>query len=326
MSLLAAMAIPTPTDRYRRRRTTTLRLEGLEPRLALAAIGSEDSLGAGVAPHPAVAPAAVLAASAPAFAVVAPLAAQPTAVPAGLMTHTLQSEFQRTPTLLRVLVPDSYDPIRSYRTVYLLPVEPGGGRKYGDGLTVVQKANLHNVHDAIFVAPSFSDMPWYGDHPTKTSIRQESHLLRTVIPFVETTYAVSRQAADRLLVGFSKSGYGAFSLLLRHSDQFGKAVAWDAPLTLGKPRSDWGMPKVYGSNANFGNYRVTRLIDQRAPLLAAGSPRLVLAGSSTFRSDHAKVAKQLTKLGVPHVVLNGPRYGHAWGTGWLPAAVQQALA
>lgn len=304
----------------------TLRLEGLEPRLALAAIGSDESLGAGVAPHPSVALAAVHTALVPPFTVVAPLAAQLTAVPAGLTTYTLQSEFQRTPTLLRVLVPDSYDPNRTYRTVYVLPVEPGSGRQYGDGLTVVQKANLHNVHDAIFVAPSFSDMPWYGDHPTKTTIRQESHLLRTVIPFVENTYAVSRQAADRLLVGFSKSGYGAFSLLLRNPDEFGKAVAWDAPLALGSPRSDWGMPKIFGSNANFGNYRVTRLIDQRAPLLATGSPRLILAGANTFRSDHAQVARQLARLGVPHVVVNGPRYGHAWGTGWLPAAVQQALA
>ncbi|MEY3205871.1 MAG: hypothetical protein RLZZ21_2202 [Planctomycetota bacterium] len=318
------MAVPTPSDR--RRRTTTLRLEGLEPRLAMATFGSDHSLVRLAAPPSALAPTAVHTALLPAITVVAPLAAQPAAAPTGLTTYTLQSEFQRGPTLLRVLAPDSYDPNQTYRTVYVLPVEPGSGRKYGDGLAVVQKANLHNVHGAIFVAPSFSDMPWYGDHPTKTSLRQESHLLRTVIPFVENTYAVSRQAADRLLVGFSKSGYGAFSLLLRHPDQFGKAVAWDAPLALGKPRSDWGMPKIFGSNANFGNYRVTRLIDQRAPLLATGSPRLILAGANTFRSDHAQVARQLARLAVPHVVVTGPRYGHAWGTGWLPAAIQQALA
>jgi len=308
------------------RHTTVLRLEGLEPRMAMAAIGSDHSLVTLAAPPPSVAPAAVLAAAVPASAVVTPLAAQPAAVPAGLTTYTLQSEFQRRPTLLRVLAPDSYDPTRTYRTVYVLPVEPGNGRTYGDGLAVVQKDNLHNVHDAIFVAPSFSDMPWYGDHPTKTTIRQESHLLRAVIPFVENTYAVSRQPADRLLVGFSKSGYGGFSLLLRHPDQFGKAVAWDAPLALGSPRGDWGMPKIYGSNANFGNYRVTKLIDRQAAFLASGPPRLVLAGANTFRGDHARVARQLARLGVPHVVVSGPRYGHAWGTGWLPAAVQQALA
>jgi hypothetical protein len=104
------------------------------------------------------------------------------------------------------------------------------------------------------------------------------------------------------------------------------AITVGAPLALGKPRSDWGMPKIFGSNANFGNYRVTRLIDQRAPFLATGSPRLILAGANTFRSDHAQVARQLARLAVPHVVVTGPRYGHAWGTGWLPAAVQQALA
>lgn len=313
-----------PTFDRRHRRNAVLRLEGLEPRIALSAAGHDEPIGTVGAPPPAVALAAMITAPAPAIAVVAPLTAQPVA--GRLVAHTLQSGFQRAPTLLRVLVPDSYDPRRSYRTVYVLPVEPGSGRKYGDGLTVIQKANLHNLHNAVFVAPSFSDMPWYGDHPTMATIRQESHLLQTVIPFVEKTYSVSRRVADRVLVGFSKSGYGAFSLLLRHPEAFGKAVAWDAPLALGSPRREWDMPKIFGSNANFGNYRVTSLIDRQASLFRGGVPRLILAGSTTFRSDHAQVARQLARLGIPHIAVNGPRYGHAWGTGWLPAAIQQALA
>lgn len=243
----------------------------------------------------------------------------------GPATYTLLSPFQQQPTLVRVLVPDSYDPAHTYRTVYVLPVEAGAGTRYGDGLTVIQKADLQNRYDVVFVEPSFSEMPWYGDNPT-TMIRQESHLLEVVLPFVERTYAVSRNASDRLLAGFSKSGYGAFSLLLRHPDLFGKAVAWDAPLALGRLRREWGMPQVYGSQANFANYQVTRLIDRQASLLAGGPCRLILAGSNMFSADHALVDRQLQRRGVPHVFVNGPRYGHAWGTGWLPGAVQRLLA
>jgi enterochelin esterase-like enzyme len=313
--------MPIHTRRTRRPGSRSrLHVEALEPRRALAATPYDESWQAVLAPPPG--PPAMTTLATP----VAPsLAVQP-AVATGPFTHDLVSPFQRTPTRVRVLLPATYSPARTYRTLYVLPVEPGNGTNYGDGLRVIEKAGLQDLHDVIVVAPSFSDMPWYGDHPTKTTIRQESHLLQVVIPFVEAAYAVSRQPADRVLVGFSKSGYGAFSLLLRHPDQFGTAVAWDAPLALGSPRSDWGMPKIYGSNANFANYRVTKLIERQASILMGGPARLILAGSSTFRADHAQVRRQLERLGVPHEFVDGPRHAHAWGSGWLPAAIHRGLA
>ena len=47
---------------------------------------------------------------------------------------------------------------------------------------------------------------------------------------IEQHYPARADRDGRLLVGFSKSGWGAYSLLLRHPDRFGKAAAWDAPL------------------------------------------------------------------------------------------------
>lgn len=299
-----------------------LHAERLEARLPLAV--------AGVEPAIATAPVPVPLALAPPPAAITITVTPPTGVPQaaapGPAVYELPSPFQRTTTLVRVLTPASYTPTKTYRTVYVLPVEPGSRTTYGDGLRTVEKSNLHNIHDVIFVAPTFSNMPWYGDHPTKMNLRQESHLLDVVIPSVESRYSVSRNPADRLLLGFSKSGYGAFSMLLRHPDRLGKAVAWDAPLGLAAPRADWGMPRVFGSNANFNAYRVTRLIDQRAADLAGGPARLILAGANTFRGHHARVARQLRERNVPHVFVDGPRFGHSWRSGWLPGAVQLVLA
>lgn len=305
----------------RRPRPAPLHTERLERRLTPAAVGWDDWAGGPTSPATVLQPP-----SPPPFqaAVSLPHVARRTAAPAPIV-HEIASEFQRGPTRLRVLLPATYTPAKTYRTVYVLPVEAGNGTQYGDGLRVIEQARFHDVYDTIFVAPAFSDTPWYGDHPTNTNLRQERHLLDTVIPFVESRYAVSRQAADRLLLGFSRSGYGAFSLLLRHPDRFGKAAAWDAPLGLTAPRSEWGMPQVFGSTANFNAYRVTRLITQRAPELAGGPARLILAGSNVFRSDHARVAQQLRDRGVPHVFVSGPRYAHAWGGGWLPGAVRQLV-
>ena len=38
-------------------------------------------------------------------------------------------------------------------------------------------------HKAIFVAPTFSHLPWYADHPSDASIRQETYFLKVVVPF-----------------------------------------------------------------------------------------------------------------------------------------------
>ncbi len=109
----------------------------------------------------------------------------------------------------------------------------------------VKKLDLHNKIGVIFVVPTFSHLPWYADHPTKPEVRQETYFVKVVVPFIDKTYPVKAEAAGRLLLGFSKSGWGAWSLLLRHPDLFSKAAAWDAPLMMDKPGK-------YGSGDIFG--------------------------------------------------------------------------
>ena len=60
--------------------------------------------------------------------------------------------------------------------VYVLPVEARNESRYGDGLLEVRRHDLHNKFQAIFVAPTFSHLPWYADHPTDPEIRQETLL------------------------------------------------------------------------------------------------------------------------------------------------------
>jgi hypothetical protein len=101
------------------------------------------------------------------------------------------------------------------------------------------------------VAPTFSHLPWYADHPTDKEIRQETYLLRVVLPLVERTYPVQSQLEGRLLIGFSKSGFGAWTLLLRHPEVFGRAAAWDAPLMMDR-LGKYGTDGVFGTPENFG--------------------------------------------------------------------------
>ncbi len=149
---------------------------------------------------------------------------------ANVLVHTAASEYQQGKTQIKVLLPDAFSARGRYKTLYLLPVESGDGKRWGDPMAEAVRCDLHNKHKLICVFPTFSDLPWYADHPTNGEIRQESQLLRVVLPLVERNYPVLAERDGRLLVGFSKSGWGAWSLLLRHPDVFGKAAAWDAPL------------------------------------------------------------------------------------------------
>jgi hypothetical protein len=199
----------------------------------------------------------------------------------GWLTHTVDSPYQAGPTEIRILLPNRLEPGKRYPAVYVLPVEARNENQYGDGLREVKRRDLHNTYQAIFVAPSFSQLPWCADHPTEPLIRQETHFLKVVVPAVEKHYPVRAAPDGRLLLGFSKSGWGAFSLLLRHPDVFGRAAAWDAPLMKDMP-DQFGMKDVFGTPENFKRYQVSRLLEERAADLR-GKRRLILTGYGNFR-------------------------------------------
>jgi hypothetical protein len=238
----------------------------------------------------------------------------------GSLVHTLKSPFQPEPMDIRVLLPDDVEDDRQYPVVYVLPVEPHGGDEFGDGLWEVEQHDLHNGYEAIFVAPSFSQWPWYADHPTDPAVRQESHFLKVVVPFVEADHPAVTVPEGRLLLGFSKSGWGAWSMFLRHPDTFGRAAAWDAPLMLDQLDTE-DAADVFGTQKNFERYRVPDLLRSNAGMLR-GEERLVLTGYGDYREQHQQVHALLKELNVPHVYRDGPKRTHDWHSGWVPEAVE----
>ena len=241
----------------------------------------------------------------------------------GVVIHEVKSPYQAGPTLIRVLAPDAPAPAGGYPVVYVLPVEAGTESRYGDGLAEVRKLDLHNHLKAVFVAPTFAALPWYADHPTRPELRQEAHLLAVVVPFVQRTYPVRADAAGRLLLGFSKSGWGAYSLLLRNPEVFGRAAAWDAPLTMDAP-GRYGSGEVFATPENFRRYEITRLVEERAEMLRLRN-RLVLTGYGNFRAEHQRFHALLEKLGVPHDYRDGPQLRHDWHAGWVEEAARLLL-
>ncbi len=239
----------------------------------------------------------------------------------GFIVHEMDSPYQAGKCVVRILVPDRLEPGKKYPTIYVLPVEARDENRFGNGLLEVKKHDLHNKHQAVFVAPSFSTTPWYADHPTNPVLRQESHLLKVVIPFVEKTYPVRKETAGRLLLGFSKSGAGAFSLLLRHPDQFARALAFDAPLM--REQMSKGQV-VFGTQQNFEKYSVPRLLQETSPKLG-GEKRLILLGKGFLQKQHVQAHALMDKLKIAHEFHEGTERKHTWDSGWVPEAVALLL-
>jgi len=238
----------------------------------------------------------------------------------GFDVYRLKSPYQKSETIIRVLLPSGYQENKQYPVVYVLPVEAGSGTDYGDGLLTLRNAGLHSAHEAIFVSPTFSALPWYADHASDGTIWQETHFRSVVVPFVEARYPAIASAEGRRLLGFSKSGWGAFSMLLRHPSEFGRAFAFDSPLALSTPYF-FGYNEILGSAANFDNYRVTTLLSLRAAELRAQPPRLFMLGYSTLRTHLQTVDGQMNQLGIPHVYDPGSYRQHRWDSGWIAQAV-----
>ena len=241
----------------------------------------------------------------------------------GFLIHEVRSPFQAGTTQIKVLLPDKLEKDKRYPVIFVLPVEAGNESRYGDGMREVKKNDLHNKSQAIFVGPTFSHLPWYADHPTMAEIRQETYLLQVVVPFIDKTYPVQAKPGKRLLLGFSKSGWGAFSLLLRHPDVFAKAVAWDAPLIMDRPGC-FGSGDIFGTQENFEKYRITKLLEERA-LTFQKEKRLILLGYGNFRDQHKKIHELMTDLKVTHEYRDGPERDHDWHSGWVDEAVKLLL-
>jgi hypothetical protein len=243
-----------------------------------------------------------------------------TELPSGILVHDVLSPYQSGQTKIEVLLPEPVTPGATHKVLYLLPVEPHDGRHCGDAIAEICKHDLHNKYRLICVRPTFSHAPWYADHPTDPQIRQESHFLNVVLPHIQKTYPVRADPAGRLLLGFSKSGWGAYSLLLRHPDTFFKAAAWDAPLAWESP-TRYGMGEVFSCQQNMDRYCIGSLLEQSADQFA-GSPRFALLGFSIFRGQHQHTHFRMSHFGISHEYQDGPRRDHRWDSGWVPTAVE----
>jgi esterase/lipase superfamily enzyme len=224
--------------------------------------------------------------------------------PVSYEVETIQSRHQATANFLRIAQPRG----ASRRTVLILPVTAHISGQWGDGFYEALRLNWVKRYKVTLAAPSFSHLPWFADHPTNPKIAQERYLLEDILP---------RLPGRILLLGFSKSGNGAMTLLLRHPDKFAAAAAWDAPLTLDAP-GKYGSGEIYGTPENFAAYHIPTLLERHA---GSRSLKIAISGFGSFQSELAAAHEKMDALGIPHHYDNTRQRVHHWNSGWMDPAM-----
>jgi hypothetical protein len=245
--------------------------------------------------------------------------------------HTVESEYQNGEQEIRVLLPDAYREDKLYRVLYVLPVEKGFERRYGYGLGVFEEMDAHNKYDIIIVQMGFEKEPWYGDHATDRKTRQASYVKEFVVPFIEKNYSTVETPEGRLLFGFSKSGWGAFSLILRSPDFYGYAASWDAPMFFDK--FHYKMKPIYGTLEQLNIFRPDLLVSRQKKHFQ-NKTRLVLTGTKDWGksiptpnggSHTVEMHKLLDTHGVRHIYNNTLKVPHRWNNQWMAPTLEALM-
>jgi hypothetical protein len=252
--------------------------------------------------------------------------------PGTVATYRAETPYQRGIQSIQVLLPSDYTAARAYRVLYVLPVEARQPLLFGDGLAVMQSIKAHDTYDLIVVQMSFQDEPWFGDHATDLQLRQASYLKEYVVPFVEQSYSVTPVASSRLLIGFSKSGWGAFSLVMKNPDFYGYAAAWDSPLMF--DTFNYGMQSIFGTQAQLDSFRPDLLAMRNAGSFK-GQPRMVLAGENlwgnlipppTGTSHTVQYHLLLDSLGLSYVYDDNTPAPHNWNETWARPTLERLMS
>ena len=251
----------------------------------------------------------------------------------GTESWSIVSPYLRGTNKVEVLLPGNLDPNKTYPVVYCLPVNPGTKGNWGHPLSEALRCGLADRYQAIFVTPSFPVLPWYGNNPEEPLSRENDHITKAVMPFIESQYPVfdfnnvanpSSQRSSNYLIGFSKSALGALALFFKNPERFRSVAVFEN--WYGQPNdlqwNTWGFKECYGSRSNYDRYDPQSLIAGHAKQFKETPPRItVLGGGPGLRTGVENMISQLQNNGIPHIEIWNRTMSHDWHSGWMPLAV-----
>lgn len=185
----------------------------------------------------------------------------------------------------------------------LLPATEPGDTKYG---TTPDRVESHP--DASIVQIHYPTMVWYNAAIRTEAIRQIRSL----------------NAAPFVLVGFSKSGLGAWNIARTIPDLIAATIIFDAPAAR-MELPPWGTAPFYANDAAWQEDQPMNTIG-RFKASMPETHRLVLISGASFHQEMCTLSQALSGANVNHSFLPRPSMKHHWQAGWIDEGLKALLA
>ena len=253
------------------------------------------------------------------------LTASLTGASGGVSTYSVTSGMNNTanagPQDMRVLPPASPAPGKPHAFLWVLPVEPGQGTTFGDGIAYMQSLGVHDAHNVTCIMPGFPVDPWYADNDTDPQT-QQSQFMADLVAWA--TSALGSGAEKHYLIGFSKSGFGGQLLFWQHNALFEKVASWDAACDY-QTLAQYDGATVIGTQ---GHLDAIKLYDPNLAGYKGGTDtgtrnRIWLGAGVNLVTATSDYSDRLTADGIAHTYAQAITDVHNWVTTppWVPVAI-----
>ena len=151
----------------------------------------------------------------------------------------------------------------------------------------------------------FSSMVWYNEAVCKATIAQIKAL----------------NLSEIILVGFSKSGLGAWHIARAMPERVAGTIIFDSPVVRYQ-LPPWDTGPFYANDAEWQQDLPLHTI----PTFQTAMPpthSLILVSGESFHAEMHILSQALCKTNLEHIFLPRPQIKHHWNTGWLEKGLAQ---
>ena len=173
----------------------------------------------------------------------------------------------------------------------------------------------------------------FGEIPDRIGAHPRTSVLRVSYPtLVWYNKTVRDEAIAQIrawgvtpvvLVGFSKSGLGAWNIARMIPDLVSGTIIFDAPVAR-KRLPPWGTAPFYGDDRTWQDDLPICTTQEFAQVMPH-SHRLVLIAGAAFHEEMRALSQALLQIGCEHVFLDRWDTKHDWNSGWLEEGLSVLL-
>jgi pimeloyl-ACP methyl ester carboxylesterase len=126
-----------------------------------------------------------------------------------------------------------------------------------------------------------------------------------------------------VLVGFSKSGLGAWNIARAIPNVVSAIIVFDAPVAR-RQRPPWGTEPFYADDRAWQSDLPICTAREWTEAMPA-SHRLILVSGASFHGEMRALSQALWRIGHKHSFLDRPAMEHRWDSGWIEEALHVLL-